>query len=184
MQHSSKAHPCPACQRTHDGDCRFTTDLVLCHSGTDLRPGDTIDIAGQPWALIRHDGGFDSAAAVFRPHREDFKPTRSRIADGDRLAKRTIAAYSIRHFLDHFQQAWDLPDFHDLSPDALQNAFALIEATEAEGIVLKRSLVSVWRECTDLADLYRWRIDSCVKSIKAQAKDAHHFRRHYLGEAL
>ena len=184
MRHSTKAQPCPACQRTRDGDCRFTDDLILCHTGTDLRPGDTIDIAGQPWALIRHDGGFDGAAAVFRPHREDSKINRRRVDLDNRLAKRAVASYSIRLFLDHFQQAWDLPDFHDLSPDALHNAFALIEATEAEGIALKSSLVSVWRECTDLADLYRWRIDGCVKSIKAQAQDVRHFRRHYLGEAL
>ena len=72
MQTSGPKTPCPVCQRTKDADCRFTTDLILCHTGTDLRPGECITIDGQQWAFIRHNGGFSGQAAVFRPHREGF----------------------------------------------------------------------------------------------------------------
>ena len=57
--------------------------MILCHQGTsykppsDLRRGDVINIAGKPWALIRRDGGFDGAAAVFKPH-SPFRKVRNR----------------------------------------------------------------------------------------------------------
>ena len=76
MQTSSRSHACPVCGRNTDADCRFGDDLVLCHQGSsfappsDLKPGDTIDIDGRPWALIRRDAGFSGRAAVFRPHRQ------------------------------------------------------------------------------------------------------------------
>ena len=184
MQTSSKRTPCPVCSRTKDGDCRFTSDLILCHSGTDLRPSDTLTIDGQQWYLSRLNAGYDGAAAVFKPHRSTFKPTGNRHVDADRLAKRSVATFSIQRFLDHFQLAWDLDDFHALPPADLQGAFDLIDTTAAEGIALSRSLAPVWRDHSDLADLYRWRVESCVKSLQAQAKDAHSFRRYYLGEAL
>ena len=57
--------------------------MILCHYGTthqpppDLQRGDVISIGGKPWALIRRDGGFDGAAAVFKPH-SPFRKVRNR----------------------------------------------------------------------------------------------------------
>ncbi|QNI54646.1 hypothetical protein SynBIOSE41_02141 [Synechococcus sp. BIOS-E4-1] len=70
MKSSGHNQPCPVCSRVKDADCRFNDEVVLCHTGTDLRPGDTITISGAQWAFIHHKGGFSGMAAVFMPHRE------------------------------------------------------------------------------------------------------------------
>jgi hypothetical protein len=77
MQQSSKQTPCPACGRGVDGDCRFSDQVVLCHVGRrfappqHLRIGDQISIHGRPWALVATGKGYDGAAHVFKPHREN-----------------------------------------------------------------------------------------------------------------
>ena len=70
MRSSGRNNPCPVCGRTKDTDCRWNDAKILCHTGTDLRPGDTLTIARQKWAFIHHKGGFSGMAAVFKPHRE------------------------------------------------------------------------------------------------------------------
>lgn len=42
---SSRANPCPTCDRTKDGDCRVSADgqRVICHHPKDLRPGDVVN---------------------------------------------------------------------------------------------------------------------------------------------
>lgn len=183
MQASSKAHPCPVCGRTKDGDCRSATDLILCHTGTDLRPGDTITIDGQRWAFIRHNAGFSGGDALFRPHREGQQLGHGRnTLNLEAKVKRSTISFQITTFLDHFQQCWDINDFHALAPSDLRSAFHLIEHTAAEGLTLSRSLAPIWRQYPDLADLYRWRVESCCKSLRHQLQDAAHFRSHYLGE--
>ena len=69
MHSSGRNNPCPVCGRTKDSDCRWNNATILCHTGTDLRPGDTLTYARQKWAFIHHKGGFSGMAAVFKPHR-------------------------------------------------------------------------------------------------------------------
>lgn len=69
MQQSGRNAPCPACGRTKDGDCRFNDEVILCHSGSDLRPGAVVTLDGADWYLSRHGGGYDGQAAVFKPHK-------------------------------------------------------------------------------------------------------------------
>ena len=75
MRQSGKRSPCPSCGRDSDGDCRFSDQVVLCHSGkrfappTHLRVGDVITLQGRPWALVATGKGYDGAAHVFKPHR-------------------------------------------------------------------------------------------------------------------
>ena len=184
MQTSGPKSPCPVCQRTKDADCRFTTDVILCHTGSDDRPGTVITIDGQPWYLSRVNGGFDGAAAVFKPHKEGQRQqNEQRPYDLEAKAKRSTISFQITAFLDHFQQVWDTPDLHSLAPSELQEAFLRIERTAAEGLALARALAPVWRKYPDLADAYRWRVESCNKNLRYQQQDAAHFRTHYLGEA-
>ncbi|MEN9767820.1 MAG: hypothetical protein RLZZ32_1780 [Cyanobacteriota bacterium] len=186
--HSSKKTPCPICSRSTDGDCRWTDDLILCHQGTtfsppaDLRPGDTLTVNGQKWALIRRDGGFDGAAAVFRPHRSGGNAISHPTPELDRKARHVVAAFSVERFLERFRECWEIPDFHGLPPDRLREAFELIDGTYAQGLALARSLAPVWRDEREFEALYRWRIESCLKSLKYQQQEVAHFRRHYLGE--
>lgn len=79
MQSSSRNTPCPCCQRTRTGHCRFDLDsanpIVLCHNGganhppQHLRIGDTVDFAGRTWALVRLNAGHSGNSHEFRPHR-------------------------------------------------------------------------------------------------------------------
>ena len=45
MKASGRNNPCPVCGRVKDADCRWNDTTILCHTGTDLTPGDTITIA-------------------------------------------------------------------------------------------------------------------------------------------
>lgn len=182
MQRSSKKTPCPVCGRTKDGDCAWSSDVIFCHSGSDLSISQTITIDGKPWALVKLNAGFSGQAAVFRPHREGFKPSGNRNADLDAKARRSIASFSITRFLDRFKQCWDIPDFHTLNAEEFNAAKQLIDDTAAEAVTLSRTLPALWRQHPDMADLYRWRVESCFKNIKAQREDAHHFASHYIGE--
>jgi hypothetical protein len=50
---SGRNNPCPVCQRVKDGDCRISTELVLCHNNVDHRTGETVIGAdGQKWAFL------------------------------------------------------------------------------------------------------------------------------------
>ena len=89
MQQSGKRSPCPSCGRDSDGDCRFSDQVVLCHSGKrfappkHLRIGDVITLQGRPWELVATDKGYDGAAHVFKPHR----PHRQQIGKALNLLK-------------------------------------------------------------------------------------------------
>ena len=186
MQTSGPNSPCPVCQRTHDGDCRWTDVIILCHSGSDDRPGTVITIDGQPWYLSRTNGGFDGAAAVFKPHKEESNRSHPGNAganhDANRQAKAAVARFTVDHFLDAFQRCWDIPDFHSLPPADLRAAFTLIDQTLAAGINLTRSLAPIYRQDEHLREHYRWRIEAAIKSLRHQQRDAADFRRIYLGE--
>mgnify|MGYP002631953017 CR=1 FL=1 len=70
LKPSSKSNPCPTCARTRDGDCRISSELILCHWGKDnhppqgLKPGQVIaGLDGQQWAYTGEAG--DERTAVF-----------------------------------------------------------------------------------------------------------------------
>jgi hypothetical protein len=190
---SCKRTPCPICGRTKDTDCRWDDTVILCHQGATsgppahLKPGDTIDVAGQPWALIRRDGGHSGAACVFRPHREDSKSTqapRSDAAELERQARHTVAVHAIERFLANAQAAWEVEDWFYRPPEDFRKDFELIYATEQEGLSLARSLPQIWRDHPDLRDRYRVKVEASVKFMGFQRADVDHFRRHDLVEVI
>jgi predicted transcriptional regulator len=79
---SSKRTPCPICNRTKDGDCRISDDLVLCHHGSThspppgLKPGDLHPgHDGRHWAFTGNTK--DGRAAVFtidKPRQQGHQP--------------------------------------------------------------------------------------------------------------
>jgi hypothetical protein len=85
-QSSSRRHPCPICNRTKDGDCRWGDDWIACHTGAaanDLKPGQTIEADGCTWYLSRTGGGHSGMAHVYRPHRPGQHPKAHRRAQAD-----------------------------------------------------------------------------------------------------
>ena len=69
MERSGPNNPCPHCNRTKDSDCRWNKNVILCHSGSTLKPGEIITLDGRDWYLSRQNGGYDGSAAVFKPHK-------------------------------------------------------------------------------------------------------------------
>lgn len=188
MQRSSKKNPCPACGRVHDADCAWSDDVIFCHSGSDLSIGQTIDVDGQPWALVKLNAGFSGNAAVFKPHEENRRyPDKSGASPEQiltRQAKRSISALALERFFNAFDAAWNVKDFHSLSPNELKEGINAITKAHHNSIEMKATAQTIWREHKDLSDLYRDRFEACVLNLKYQVNDLTHFRTHYLGEAV
>ncbi|KZR75223.1 hypothetical protein PMIT1318_00309 [Prochlorococcus marinus str. MIT 1318] len=185
MQSSSNRNPCPACQRSSDGDCRWNEDLILCHSGTDLLIGQTTTINGTQWALIRLEGGHSGRAAVFKPHRprrpgkKDYFPRHSNQDLLSLQAKRSQWADIFDQFFAAFDAAWNIPDFYSCTPEQLKAAEEVINDAQAKAAALRPHLRTIWRDHPDLDQLHRLRVDSQLKSL---AYIAEHFRYFQINE--
>lgn len=183
MKSSGRNNPCPVCGRTKDADCRWNDDCIMCHTGTDLRPGQTITIAGQPWAFIHGKGGFSGMAAVFKPHRKrDYSRTPSSAQELlSRQTKRFQWASAIQEFHNTFQAAWDAPDFYNCTPQQLSAAATAITNAQDWGAALKTHLQTIWREHKDLEQLHRLRVEQQLRSIAFMAEDLRQFQQNDLG---
>ena len=190
---SGRNTPCPICSRDTDGDCRWNDDVIFCHNGSsfappqDLRIGDITTIAGRPWALVKTNAGYDGAAHVFKPHRERETPSAApqpKATDIDHKARSAVAKFMLDRFLDKFAECWDLDDFHTLTIDQLRKAFELVYQTDRDGIALATQLQSFWRDFPELRDVYKDKVEACMKSLRYQRRDVDHFRNHYLGEVI
>ena len=191
MRSSGRNNPCPVCGRTKDADCRLSDITILCHTGTDLRSGDTITIAGIKWAFIHLKGGFSGMAAVFKPHRErnrkewkrDLRPP-TPSSPAQLLAiqqKRTQWLDILDQFFAAFEAAWNVPDFYSATPDQLKKAFTAIEDAQAKAAALAPHLQTIWCEHPDLKQLHRLRIEDNLKAISYMANDVRQFKEQDLG---
>ena len=145
MQTSSPARPCPCCGRTRDSDFRWNDTTILCHQGqshgppSHLKRGDTINIGGKHWAVIRFDGGFAGCAMVLKPHRGKARSRAySRLLGAtappmDKVGR--LAADEIEKAIADIDRALAVPPFEFLRPDEMRRDFALVletyEATNA-----------------------------------------------------
>ena len=184
MKASGRNHPCPVCSRVKDADCRWNDTTILCHTGTDLRSGDTLTINGTQWAFIHHNGGFSGSAAVFKPHREK-EPSRGQRLQTPNTAQELLSrqtkrfqwASVLQEFHDAFQAAWDAPDFYNCTPHQLTAALTAINNAQECGAALKPHLRSIWRDHQDLEQLHRLRVESQLKTIAFMAQDALEFQQ-------
>ena len=178
LQQSSRRQPCPVCGRNVDGDCRFSDELILCHSGTrfhppqNLRPGDVIGISGVRWALIRTDAGFDGAAHEFRPDRGG----REKGVPRGRRRQQRQAGRLLHEVLRDIDAALSVPEFMQSPPDELHESFRLIEVAAGKAEALLPALRGRLQppQISLLAE--------AIKELTYQRRDADHFRHHYLGE--
>ena len=190
MRRSSKKNPCPICNRSKDSDCSFSEDVVFCHQGSTHAPpanlsvGDVITRQGKEWALIKTNGGFDGAAALFKPHtplpkRKYYSP--SQRIDEEAKRRNLINAQKklIEEFIKLAQAALDVLDFESAPPDELKESFALIEKAYFQG----REIREIIGFCPELADWISL-VDDANKQLNYQYKDQLYFRKHYLGETL
>ena len=170
MKSSGHNQPCPVCSRVKDTDCRFNDEVVLCHSGTDLRPGEQITINGAQWAFIHHNGGFSGMAAVFKPHRELQKGVHKQHTPSSaqellsRQTKRSQWAFILDQFNDAYGQAWNIPDLYSCSPEQLRSACVVVSDAEAKAAAIRPHLKTIWRDHEDLAQLHRLRVEAAARA--------------------
>jgi hypothetical protein len=194
VQASSRKSPCPFCGRTKDADCRWKADVILCHQGTshkppsDLRRGDVINIAGKSWALIRRDGGFDGAAAVFKPHNPRRKvPNRDHQHRFDTLTvdpKDVVlhAAHAVMAGLvQDIDRALSVPDFQFSLPHELQADFQLVEETSNAVAAFKQTLLKLQRSTGGL-ERHLAQLTQALEDLGHVCRDVKRFKRCALGE--
>ncbi len=188
MKRSGRRNPCPICQRVKDSDCAWTEDVAFCHSGSDLSIGQTIDVDGQPWALVKLNAGFSGHAAVFKPHEERHGSSLPNGVNREQIltrqAKRSISALALERFFNAFDAAWNVKDFHGLTSNELADAIAVIGKAHHNSIEMSATAQTIWRDHHDLRDLYRDRFDACALNLQHQVNDLNHFRSFYLGEVV
>lgn len=191
---SGPGRPCPVCGRTADSDCRWGDALILCHQGqrhappNGLRIGDTLLIDGRLWALVRVGGGFDGAAAVFKPHQPRQAitsgrpaPLRAAVPDAAPITS-SSARRLMEAVLELADEAFDAPDFHLAHPDILWPALHSILRGEQLARRAAVVLSVIWRTHPDLAAIYRVPVQAALRDLGYQADDVRRFRRYDLGE--
>ena len=185
---STKRNPCPVCGRTKDRDCRFSDGLILCHQGATsgppahLRPGDTITIEGQRWALVSRSGGYSGCAAVFRPCKgvtHSPRPQEQRHLEN----RAGIARATIHAWLRLADQALEVPEFEHSTLAEINVSCDLIHQAHSNGIALQQSLEPLLRQYRALGP-YRELVADAQKQVGYQRAHALWFRREYLGEVV
>ena len=183
---SSRTTPCPVCSRTKDADCRWNDAVILCHSGADLRPGQTMTITGQKWVFIHDNGGFSGSAAIFKPDRERSKCEWLRTSNSPpelitRQTEHHRWRVCLKQLFDAYDAAWNVPDFYSSSPEQLAQSFAVINDAQAKAAALAPHLRTIWRDCPDLKQLYKLRVEACLKLLRVMDRDAWDFQHNELG---
>ena len=193
MQTSSPARPCPCCGRTRDSDCRWNDTTILCHQGqshgppSHLKRGDTIDIGGKQWAVIRFDGGFAGCAMVLKPHRG-----RARSRAYRRLLHATpppmdnvrqLAAEELEQAIAEVDRALAIPPFEFLRPDEMRRDFALVLETYESVSAFRKTVKKLARSRPCLRER-KAVLDSALKTLWGLCKSIEKFRREQLGEQI
>lgn len=183
---SGRRTPCPICGRTKDDDCRWNDEVILCHTGTDLKPGDTLVVGDKEWAFIHHKGGFSGMAAVFKPHRPRLKDSarqdRQRLIKRHRdLANELLWKDILEQFHAAFTVAWNSPNFYDCSPTEMETAISAINDAQSKATLLARDLRQVWRDFPALEQRHRLQIESELKDIAQIAEQLRQFQLQELG---
>ena len=188
MQTSSPARPCPCCGRTRDSDCRWNDTTILCHQGqshgppSHLKRGDTIDIDGKQWAVIRFDGGFAGCAMVLKPHRGRARSRAYRAQPPmDKVGQ--LAAEELEQAIAEVDRALAIPPFEFLRPDEMRRDFALVLETYKSVSAFRKTVKKLARSRPCLRER-KAVLDSALKTLWGLCKSIEKFRRDQLGEPV
>ena len=191
MQTSSPARPCPCCGRTRDSDCRWNDTTILCHQGqshgppSHLKRGDTINIGGKQWAVIRFDGGFAGCAMVLKPHRGKARSRAySRLLGGtappmDKVGR--LAAEEIEKAIADIDRVLAVPPFEFLRPDEMRRDFALALETYEATNAFRKTVGKLARSRPCLRER-KAVLDCALKTLWWMCRAVEEFRRNELGE--
>jgi len=195
MQTSSRRSPCPVCGRTKDADCRWNDTTILCHQGSSqgppagLKTGEVITVEGRSWALIKRDGGFDGAAAVFKPHKPKRRRGRPSTKQRPKAPKPAIdpvllaTQKAMAGVMENVERALAVPEFVHSKPDELRRDFELIDLAFLQVTEFKETVRKLASQYAQVRE-HLGALDTALKQLHWQRKDALNFRQIHLGELL
>lgn len=174
---SSRRSPCPVCGRTKDHDCRWTDSWIACHSGSSLKPGAVIVIAGQQWYLSHHNGGHCKRAALFKPHRQRLHAGRLQPAvDRSALSLEAILLKQCAQLRRNVHQVNRLPIWQHCTADD----YLLVHRTFELVSELSDHLNKIAGQSVKLKRLQPM-VNYWVKSVGYAVKDLIQFEASHLG---
>ena len=181
---SGRRNACPICGRTKDDDCRWNDEVILCHTGTDLKPGATVTVGDKEWAFIHHKGGFSGMAAVFHPHRPleraATKPRRIIRTKRDQINEAQWAEV-LRQFHAAADETWNTPEFCSCNPEQLEKVAAVINNAQRKATLLARDIRQVWRDFPALEQQHRLQTESELRDIAQLSEQLRQFKLQELG---
>lgn len=186
MNHSGPNNPCPCCARTKGDYCRWDSERILCYQGktcgppADLKVGQTIDIEGETWALVKTQCGFAGNSCLFVHHDPSTGPVQPQSPEA--LRRQTVALMLQR---DQFETDADLaatalrhveelPEFNTLPPAQIREALDLCSGAQILFTDLLVRCRRLRRTSPDIGGVAS-QLQDGLRAIRYQAKDLHQF---------
>lgn len=148
-----------------------------------MQPGETLQVAGEAWALVATNGGHSGNSFVFRPHRQHSEPPRPARPKRVKAKQRSAAASLMQEAMADVDAALAVPELMQSTPAELRHSYQLIAVASEKATALQSALRTASRQSPELrAQLML--LEEAIKQLRYQELDTNHFRTHYLGEIL
>ena len=189
LKTSSRHSPCPVCGRRKNSSCRWGEEVIYCfcgdtcHPPLQMQPGETLQVAGEAWALVATDGGHSDNSFVFRPHRQHSGPPRPAQPRRIQRKQQSATASLMQEVMADVDAALAVPEFMHSTPAELRHGYQLIAIASEKATALQSALKTASRQSPELRRQLAL-LDEAIKQIRYQERDAKHFQTHYLGEIL
>lgn len=189
LKTSSRHSPCPVCGRRKNSSCRWGEEVIYCfcgdtcHPPLQMQPGETLQVAGEAWALVATDGGHSGNSFVFRPHRQHSGPPRPAQPRRIQRKQQSATASLMQEVMADVDAALAVPEFMHSTPAELRHSYQLIAIASEKATALQSALKTASRQSPELRRQLALLVEA-IKQIRYQERDANHFRTYYLGEIL
>jgi len=189
LKSSSRRSPCPVCGRRKNSSCRWGEEVIYCfcgdtnHPPLQMQPGETLQVAGEAWALVATDGGHSGNSFVFRPHRQHSGPPRPARPRKIQRKQQSATASLMREVMADVDAALEVPEFMHCTPSELRHSYQLIAIASEKATALQSALKTASRQSPEMR-VHLILLDEAIEQLRYQQRDADHFRTYHLGEIL
>ena len=183
--------PCPSCSRNTDSKCRWSETTITCYPGQSFgprvhTPGDTINVNGVLWALVRKNGGFSGQHYVFkldrgkqerRANQQQPRRLASHVRKNIESCKRYIhnVVLEAQAALEFTEDHW-----HLIEAPEVGLGFELIDWAHAQlAVCIDRLQIDYLDWSAHIAVLRK-----IQQAVAEHRQDSLKFRRDYLGECV
>ena len=177
-----------SCSRNTDSKCRWSETTITCYPGQSFgprvhTPGDTINVNGVLWALVRKNGGFSGQHYVFKLDRgkQSGEPINNSHADLLRTFGKTLSCKRyIHNVVLEAQAALEFTEdhWHLIEAPEVGLGFELIDWAHAQlAVCIDRLQIDYFGWSAHIAVLQK-----IQQAVAEHRQDSLKFRRDYLGE--